>query len=272
MAPAAAPPLGPSGTESQYLPDKPLRLVSANLWLLPPPIPIRQDERLALFVDLVRRRSPDLLVLQEVWLFSHLERLRRDLPDYWTTFPRWDLFNHTGLVVFSRVSPVEADWGRFGPSPRHNLQELLADKGFLRLVFPTRVGRIVVIDTHLYSAGYNPDERTVTDAQFRALRAVVASATDPVVVAGDLNTHGPLLCPLNDGMFELEADLETRTQVTGEGRKIDHVLRRGTATVGLRLDVEVITDPVVSDHFPLEASLTLRVEEAGGGGAVSGGR
>lgn len=232
-----------------------LTIFNANLWLLPFPFADHHGQRLYDTVALIDRLNPDIITLQEVWLYTHAEALRTSLPEYWMTIFPLDLFNRGGLVVFSRQQPKRALYGSFGRTWLHNPVEHLAGKGYLRLTF----SEPLVFDlfcTHIY-APKNLYERAISDKQIMHLHRVIAEASSPVVLAGDLNTRVPHLRELLADDYTWERDLQTRTQARPDGTKIDYLLAHPTASLSITIESQPIMDPIVSDHLPLIATLTF---------------
>ncbi len=232
-----------------------ITVFNANLWLLPFPFAHSHGQRLYDTVSLIDRLNPDLVTLQEVWLYAHAEALRTSLPEYWMTIFPLDLFNRGGLVVFSRRQPTRAVYGSFGRTWLHNPVEHLAGKGYLRLTFSEPL-TFDLVCTHVY-APKNSYERTISDSQIAHLDRIIRAASAPAVLAGDLNTRVPRLRELLPEGYSWERNLQSRTQARLDGTKIDYLLARPSASISVTIESQPILDPIVSDHLPLIATITF---------------
>lgn len=235
---------------------RPLTIIDANLWLLPPPAADGQERRMADFARFVRDWRPDLVTLQEVWLPSYVATLRRALPDYYCIVKPFGLYNQTGLVIFSRHPPLEAWFAQYGLTHHHNLVELAARKGFLRAAIRAPIGIVTVIDTHLY-AHASPQELELTRRQCESVVAAAALGTPPVILAGDLNLRVGDVSPRVLGILCMEDNLEASTVSKNPGKKIDYLMLRPPPGMLGQVESKVLRDPVVSDHCPILATLTI---------------
>ena len=238
-----------------------LRMLDANLWLLPRPWASERQERLECFFAMVASWQPDIVTLQEVWLNPDLGRIRRALPEYWAAGVPPFVFNRGGLVVFSRFPIREARHAFYPLTKQHSFVETLAQKGFLQVDIEVG-GRLVrVIDTHLYASPSSSSNRFPV-WQFEILRRLTAEVELPTIVAGDLNIRQDSLFELNAGHFTTETmhgpPEERGTTVRQPHRKIDFILGRSPENVGMLIESRTLRDPVVSDHIPVLGEITIR--------------
>lgn len=257
--PAAYPPSISASVESSRFASGTfcLRVLTANLQLLPPPFAADHEARMDGFAQIVRGRNPDLVLLQEVWLERYLTGLRRRLPMYAAFAPEPRIDNPTGLVILSRLPHSDACYRMFPARLDFNLDEKLARKGFLALKCSAGSVPFKVVTTHLYAHRYDL-EFGFTQAQFQVMKDFCGMLTDPVILAGDMNMEPRSLLPLIAGVFSVEPE-GGRTAVRGSpGRRIDYVMTRSSLEWELAVRSEVVTEPVVSDHFPVFAEITFR--------------
>lgn len=234
-----------------------LRVLTANLLLLPPPFAADHDARLDEFARIVRGRNPDLIILQEVWLESYLMGLRRRLPEYEAFAPGPNIANPTGLAVFSRLPHVDTCFRFYPGRLDFNIEEKLAQKGFLAVGFSFGDKPFWIVNTHLYA--HSDDlELGFTRAQFETVKDFCSSLPGAVILGGDMNMEPQELFPLLGGVFSAEPE-GGRTAVRGApNRRIDYVMTRSSHDWSLSARSEVVMEPVVSDHFPVFAEVTFR--------------
>lgn len=235
----------------------PLTVMTANLWLLPPPAATRHLERLDGFAAMVRETLPDVALLQEVWLPSFVLRLRQHLPEYHVVTGPLGLYNETGLVILSREAPLDTWRAVFDRTRRHNLVELVAGKGCLGVRLPSPAGPVEVVDTHLYAASGEAERRAITRQQFVGLLEACRSRSRPLILGGDLNLPASDVVELNEGRFFQEQDLLSGTANGNPLRKIDHVIALVAPGGNAEIRSVVLREPRVSDHCPVLATVTL---------------
>ena len=148
----------------------------------------------------VRELSPDIVMLQEVWLGSHLGRLATALQPDWTPIyvKRRAGGPRGGLLTFLRVS---AGWRALSPPDFHAFTvsapvwkiwegDGLGGKGVLTVELKNGEQRICAINTHLQSQYSDSNYAKVREAQLIELGKVVSQfhPSLPALVAGDFNT------------------------------------------------------------------------------------
>lgn len=238
-------------------------VLDANLWLLPPPWAKDLDERMERFLGLIASLSPDIIALQEVWLNPYLSLFRKALPGYWAAGIPPFLYNRSGLVVFSRFPIREAHYGTYPWTRDHSFVETLARKGVLQVDCEIGGRSVRLLNTHLY-ASRNVFENRFPVWQFEILRRLTAEVEVPTLVTGDLNIRQESLSELNEGHFITERMAEgaenQRTTLRGGPRKIDYVLGRLPEAASITIESHPVFDPVVSDHLPVLATVTVRFE------------
>ncbi len=256
--PAQYPALMPALGESSRFASETfcLRVLTANLHLLPPPFAADHETRLDGFARIVRGRNPDLVLLQEVWLERYLTGLRRRLPEYAAFAPNPRIGNPTGLVILSRLPHSDACCRTFPTRLDFNIEEKLARKGFLSVTCSAGPVPFRVVTTHLY-AHKGDLEFGFTQAQFQVVKDFCGTRAEPVILGGDMNLEPGALFPLVGGVFAIEPQ-GARTAVRAHpGGRIDYVMSRSSLEWEVAVRSESVTEPVVSDHFPVYAEVTF---------------
>jgi endonuclease/exonuclease/phosphatase family metal-dependent hydrolase len=170
------------------------------------------ERRLENVAGEIRRRRPDVVLLQEAWLEAGAARLGCSLRAAYEPVPDSEgvrsgalsLFGHRrgGLLALVRR---DSPW-RLDPAPRgfeeyavaapwYRLDELdgIAGKGFQSFAIGDGKRRVVVVNTHL-QAQYPARGNRYEDLRLRQIEQLVAYArkgpdADALVVAGDFNTR-----------------------------------------------------------------------------------
>jgi endonuclease/exonuclease/phosphatase family metal-dependent hydrolase len=203
----------------------------------------------------IEAQAPDVVTLQEVdrgcgrtggadqaaWLAERL-----GMRAVFGPFMEYDGGEY-GMALLSRLPVVVAANHQLPPGPEP------------RTALAVRVrledGReVVVVGVHLY--------RTAAErlAQARAMLAALAGAEVPVILAGDFNSRpGSEVMALIEGSYlNLDKGADRLTFDSVDPRvEIDHVLLR-PATAFRGAVVDVLEEPVASDHRPLVFAADLR--------------
>jgi endonuclease/exonuclease/phosphatase family metal-dependent hydrolase len=233
----------------------------------------------------IRRRDPDVVLLQEVWFAEDAALLRRHLePAYVAvdTVPGW-LGRKGGLLSFVNAKRGWAVVGsRFEQFEREASAWLfwegdgIGDKGMQLLDLRSGTGqRLLVINTHLQAEYRVVRYEEVRRSQLRQLARAArgTSPSLPVVAAGDLNTRPEetsLFHEISGEWFDLTAGaredcrcgtLAARDEGGETGRWIDYVLtlrRTGwQATAEISQIRSERADEPFSDHHGIDATVRL---------------
>ncbi len=173
-----------------------LRVLSLNVWGLPPPIGRHVNERLALVFRDLPDLDCDLALFQEVWT----EEARAQMIEngrnlgYAHSWVQGGARGGSGLLALSRLPIQRTHFRRFtlcGLPQRITQMDYYSGKGVARLDVETPGGPVAVFNTHMharYAPARVPDEyvghRTGEVIEFAdELRRV----SEPVVAAGDFN-------------------------------------------------------------------------------------
>lgn len=189
-----------------------LTLLSWNVHGLPWPIAPDTGDRLDAIATVVRATTPDVVVLQEIWLRKYQRRIDRALrEEYVSVFedrggllpgPRGGL-----LVLVRRRGAWQAgppDFVQYVNKAHGHLLEgdSIAGKGVLRVDLATADSSVCLLATHLQSQYpekgaehmYQPERI----GQLKELRAVEESCRcDKILVVGDFNT-----CPEETAVYD----------------------------------------------------------------------
>jgi endonuclease/exonuclease/phosphatase family metal-dependent hydrolase len=170
-----------------------LKILSWNLHGLAWPLSKDPGVRMDRVSAKVRELSPDILLLQEVWLGSLVDRLATALQQDWMptyikrgllTFLRasagWRAVSSPDFDAFTVSAPVWKIWEGDG----------LGRKGVLSVELENGEQRICAINTHLQSQYSGSNYAKVREAQLIELGKVVSQfhPSLPALVAGDFNT------------------------------------------------------------------------------------
>jgi endonuclease/exonuclease/phosphatase family metal-dependent hydrolase len=228
----------------------------------------------------IRELSPDVVLLQEVWRGSYVDRLARALrPDWSPVYVGRSIGGPKGgLVAFVRAD----GWAiRRAPDFRVYLSSApawkiwegdgLGGKGVLIVDLERDGQRVLFVDTHLQSQYDASDYCAVRESQLGELHAIVSQLdqTVPILVTGDFNTDWRE--PLYSRLAKLGTDLtaQARQQCDrgtvfdikdGKPQWIDFVLARSPhiAAASLTLIANQRRDDPYSDHNGLFCSVSLK--------------
>jgi endonuclease/exonuclease/phosphatase family metal-dependent hydrolase len=177
-----------------------LKVLSWNLHGLAWPLSKDPRGRMDSVSAKVRELSPDILLLQEVWLGSHVDRLAAALQPDWTSIyiKRRGSGPRGGLLTLLRAS---VGWRALSPPEFHAFSasapawkiwegDGLGGKAVLSVELKNGEQRICAINTHLQSQYSGSNYTEVREAQLIELGQVVSRfhPSLPALVAGDFNT------------------------------------------------------------------------------------
>jgi len=199
-----------------------LKVLSWNLHGLAWPLSKDPGGRMDRVSAKVRELSPDVALLQEVWLGSHVDRLTLALRPDWIPIcvKRRSGGPRGGLLAFVSAS---AGWRACAAPEFHAFTasaplwrvwegDGLGGKGILTVALERGEQRICAVNTHLQSKYPGIDHADVRRAQLIELRQTVSRshASLPAIVAGDFNTDS------GESLYSLVAALGT--DLTAEER------------------------------------------------------
>jgi endonuclease/exonuclease/phosphatase family metal-dependent hydrolase len=263
-----------------------LKVLSWNVHGLAWPLSKNPGRRMDRVSAKVRELSPDIVLLQEVWLGSYVNRLVLALqPDRTPIFVKRRGGNPKGgLLMFVRTS---AGWRATSAPEFHAFAasapvwkiwegDGLGGKGILTVELECGEQRICAVNTHLQSQYSGSNYSEVREAQLTELGRVVSNfhASVPAIVAGDFNTDA------RESLYSHVAALGT--DLTAEARQlskcgttanprdgrpewIDYIvaanLEAWTASATLELIANESADVPYSDHSGLFCTVRLTPRE-----------
>jgi endonuclease/exonuclease/phosphatase family metal-dependent hydrolase len=263
-----------------------LKVLSWNLHGLAWPLSRDPGGRMDRVSAKVRDLSPDIVLLQEVWLGSHVDRLVLALQPDWTPIfvKRRSHFPRGGLLMFVRAS---TGWRTISAPEFHAFAasapvwkiwegDGLGGKGVLTVALERGEQRICAVNTHLQSQYSGSSYSEVREAQLIDLGKVVANVDASVlsIVAGDFNTDAQE--SLYSHIAALGTDLTaearqlsnygtTANPRAGQSEWIDYIvaanLQAWTASATLELIANHSADVPYSDHSGLFCTIRLTPRE-----------
>ncbi|GEM_PF-3086351 len=246
-----------------------LKILTANMWLLPPPTSINNQERLDNFINLVKKLDPDAINLQEVWLNKYINYLKKKLLSYRVINTSSLFYNKSGLVTLIKHKPIKVEFHKFDIKNDLDPVERIASKGFLRTQFSKGGNLINLINTHVYQS-FDESKLKIKLSQIEEV-IKKSKAANPTIIAGDLNVFPEKISKLVD---QLQKELEvpvTYSENNAYAHKAVNIILNRDGVYNERpnrilanikkpispIKLEVIKNPLVSDHFPLLAEITL---------------
>lgn len=238
--------------------EKSIKIITANLMLFPPPMGENQYQRIDDFISTISPFSPDFILLQEVWGNNSLDYLASRLNQYNLVFCNSALYNRSGLVIFSRPQIIRAEFFSYPLDVRHNLEELLAQKGAILIEFKKGSQLLRVVNSHLYSSPPGRNHRP-NPGQFTQLQNWLEEKQgQTTIIGGDLNLRPKelktLLCPsyLADPSPDLTAGFPAHNQ------KLDHILLKPLRPGAFFRTQKIACPQPFSDHSPVLAVIRLQ--------------
>jgi endonuclease/exonuclease/phosphatase family metal-dependent hydrolase len=259
-----------------------LKLLSWNLHGLAWPLSKDPGGRMDRVSAKVQQLSPDIVLLQEVWLGSHVNRLVQLLQPDWTPscVKRGSHTPRGGLLIFVRASEKwratsAPEFHAFAASaPVWKIWEGdgLGGKGVLTVELERGEQRIRAVNTHLQSQYSGSDYSEVRESQLIELGKVISNfdASVPAIVAGDFNTDARESLYSHIAALGTDLTAETR-QLTncgttanprdGRSEWIDYIVAANFETWTVSTTLELIAndsaDVPYSDHSGLFCTLAL---------------
>lgn len=226
----------------------------------------------------IRDLTPDIVLLQEVWLGSLAIRLSRALNPDWIPFcacrrsgaPRGGLLTlvRAGAGWRVRGAPEFHRFAKSAPVWRVWEGDGLGGKGVLTVEVEYGQERIYAVNTHLQSQYHPIDHAAVRESQLIEVGEVVSRLDKaiPAIVGGDLNTDARE--PLYSHIAALGSDLtatkraQSNCGTTANSNEwIDYVIATNSDAWRVSADLSLIAnerpDFPYSDHSGLICRLTI---------------
>jgi endonuclease/exonuclease/phosphatase family metal-dependent hydrolase len=257
-----------------------LKVLSWNLHGLAWPLSIDPGGRMDRVSAKIRELSPQLVLLQEVWLGSLADRLTDALHPDWIPIcvkrrggrpsggllafigasAGWRMHAAPQFQAFAASAPVWKIWEGDG----------IGGKGVLAVELERGEQRICAVNTHLQSQYPGSDYVEVREAQLIELREVVSrlDASVPAIVAGDFNTDShesrySIIAALGKDLTAASREVGNRGTTAHPERPewIDYIVAANSDAWTVSADLELIenqrADVPYSDHSGLFCTLKL---------------
>ncbi len=246
-----------------------LKVLSANLWLLPPPTSFDNNKRLERFIRLAKKIDADIISLQEVWLNEYVAKLKKGLSKYFVVSPRSIIFNKSGLVTLSKAKPVSWKYHAHKPVSGIGLLEKFADKGFLEIKVSFSGHEVIAVNTHIYQS-QDEHQQKIKLEQTKGVMACV-NKHNPTIVSGDFNLKPPDFLKFIGDMIrdkdfvrtylaENKYTFQAFNQIlnwSGIYNDTPDYVFLNSKSKTAKVKSEVISKPLVSDHYPILSEITL---------------
>ncbi len=262
-----------------------LKVLSWNLHGLAWPLSKDPGGRMDRVSAKVRELAPDLVLLQEVWLGSHVERLTVALRPDWVPIcikhkgggPKGGLLAFIGASAGWRATCAPEFHAFTASAPIWKIWEGdgLGGKGVLTVELERGEQRIRAVNTHLQSQYSGNVYFEIREAQLIDLVKVVSNfdSSVPAIVAGDFNTdaHESLYSHIAALGTDLTAEARrlsncgtTANPRAGRPEWIDYIVAANLAARSVSADLELMVnqraDVPYSDHSGLFCSIRFHAE------------
>jgi endonuclease/exonuclease/phosphatase family metal-dependent hydrolase len=263
-----------------------LKVLSWNLHGLAWPLSKDPGGRMGRVSAKIRELRPDVVLLQEVWLGSFVDRLTLALQPDWIPIclKRRSRGPKGGLLAFVNASEgwlpcSQPQFHAFAVSaPVWKIWEGdgLGGKGVLAVELERGEERIFAVNTHLQSQYSGSNYAKVREAQLVEVREFVSNSYSslPAIVVGDFNTDAREL--LYSYVTALGTDLTADARQLSDGGTtadprdgrpewIDYIVATNFAAWTVSADLELIAnqsaDVPYSDHSGLFCTLRLALTD-----------
>lgn len=256
-----------------------MKIMTANLWGLPWPLSKDKTTRLERFVEIVEKKSPDIICLQEVWLMKDLRYLREKLAKTGLTesfFAGGEVKNKKGLAIFSKIPIKSGEYHVFdgrsisfrGFFDKIRKGESSWPNGFSSILLEIGGKTFAVINAHLTFFDRSSDknrEKSVTKGEIRQLFDYINPlklGVAGVFICGDFNMDvkdEDMILPKG---LKVISDVSELT-LTGEANPYanandcmtcDLIIGPESANV---IEKEIIKKPLVSDHYVVSSEIEV---------------
>jgi endonuclease/exonuclease/phosphatase family metal-dependent hydrolase len=263
-----------------------LKVLSWNLHGLAWPLSKDPNGRMGRVSAKVRELGPDIVLLQEVWLGSQVNRLNQALHPDWIpiSVKRWSGGPKGGLLTFASASE---GWLPCTPPQFHAFAasapvwkiwegDGLGGKGILSVELERGEQRISAVNTHLQSQYSGSNYAGIREAQLIELREFISNSHSslPAIVAGDFNTDSreSLYSYVTALGTDLTADARrpghrgtTANPRDGRPEWIDYIVAVNSPAWTVSAELELVAnqraDVPYSDHSGLFCTLRLALTD-----------
>ncbi len=248
-----------------------IALISANMWLLPPPFSSENKKRIDVFARMISEHKVDFVCLQEVWLNTYVEYIRNTFSSYYFIGSKDVLFNKTGLLILSKHEPLHFEKYSFKYMWEAASYDSLARKGWLFGQFKIKGTKVDLLNIQL-NCPVNKRQFRAWEKQYGEVRRFVNQRNGNLIVVGDLNgTCTELL--QNSATIKSESEgIKSFSRSNPYNRKGFHKLTWMYSNYDLDIDYvmlfprkdtnhitkKLILEPLVSDHYPIYAVFEIQ--------------
>ncbi len=236
-----------------------LKLVLYNVWGLPWPVSKDFKKRIRKIPSFLLKNNPDIICLQEVWLYSTLNFFKKVLKGYHcTTSGKGLFFNLSGLATFTKQKPISKRFTKF-KTTLARYDEFVAGKGFLDTEIKIDEKNFHIINTHLFLRRSKRHNKIFQD-QPNLLKNSL-NKKDNYIFAGDMNMSfrdfskwkpEDLLAfrPNKPTLYEKNPYQSSNVEYIHGGKVIDHVAVKSDFSK-IKLVNEIPNPEFHSDHMPV---------------------
>lgn len=232
-----------------------LRILTSNMFLLPYPFASEHKARIKLLRRLANKLRPDLISLQEVWRNKDLYSIIEQFPEYNCVYESSKLFNRSGLLVLSKYRVIDSEKVIFPMSLNFRLQELIAQKGFIKATIQFGKRKVNFVGLHLYSATPYDLPRPNYD-QFAYIVQYIKDLKLPTIVAGDFNLIPEAVEKINSKRLIVSTNRENTAGIR-PNHKVDYIMIDPKKLKLSEFIDHPIKEPRLSDHLPLFSVINI---------------
>lgn len=160
-----------------------IKIASINFWGLPWPLSIKKQFRLNKLISIVKQNDFDIITMQEIWMNSDINKIKKGLPDYHLSSDNNKIFNFSGLVTLTKFKTNNKTFLPFTDLGFH--KEFFTKKGLLSVEIIINNKPIRLLNTHLFFPRSKKQNKTL-NIQLSQLNNYLNDK--PTILDGDFNT------------------------------------------------------------------------------------
>jgi len=240
-----------------------LKFFDLNCWLLPFGISRKNKIRKEQILIEIKKKNPDIITLQEVWLIKDINYFKKHLKNYHPVHSNSLFFNKSGLLTLTKEKPSEVKKVIFPIAKRSSLIERIGAKGLHSINLAFKRKKLHIINVHLYFP-IKKEDKLIDFLELKFINHLINKST---IVLGDLNLNYNSLKKWRKydsfklgGRKPTYSSKDVYAKKYGDKRKffrdkIDYSLLSKKSK--LKLVSKTITAPVLSDHYALEGTVSI---------------
>lgn len=240
-----------------------LSFFDLNCWLLPLGISHKNNIRKKQILEEIKKRNPDIITLQEVWLIKDVNYFKKNLRGYYAVSSNSHFFNKSGLLTLTKLKPASISINFFQKTKKYSILEKLASKGVHDIKLNFNQKNLNIINTHLYYPTKEA-EKLILSSELNFLINLTKSNT---LILGDLNLNSKTL--INKGQHTFFNSGNKRATYSSQNiyakfvepkkrsfRKIlDYSLVAKNSI--LKVSSRPLVFPLLSDHYALQGTVRI---------------